>query len=219
MNAFTFLETAMTGLRQRQAQEREARILRAAESLFSRKKGYGRTSMQEIAKRSKLAVGTLYNYFPSKPKILLAIIARDASDGLSAGEKVLKRPPRDPVRAVEMLIDQAIAPYVTHGRELWRQLVAAAMTDPELAEGVFRADASLIGLLSALLGELEARGDLRDGVEPGHAAIALYSAFFTWFFAYLANDSVELDDLREQLSGSIQLIMHGLLAPDSGEPS
>jgi AcrR family transcriptional regulator len=168
--------------------------------------------MQEIAKRSKLAVGTLYNYFPSKPQILLAIVARDTSESLSAGKKVLKRPSRDPVRAVEMLIGQAIAPYVMHGRELWRQLVAAAMTDPELAEGVFRADVSLIGLLAALLGELQARGDLRHDVEPGRAAIVLYSAFFTWFFAYLANDTVELDDVREQLQESVQLIMHGLLA-------
>jgi len=207
----------MTGLRQRQAQEREARILRASESLFSRKRGYGRTSMREIAKRSRLAVGTLYNYFPSKPEILLAIVARDTIEGLTAAEKVLKHPPRDPVRAVEMLIEQAMAPYVTHGRELWRQLIAAAMTDLELAEGVFRADVSLIGLLSALLVALQARGDLRDGVEPGRAAIALYSAFFTWFFAYLANDSVELDDLREELRETIQLIMHGLLAPHTGE--
>lgn len=209
----------MAGLRQRQTREREARILRAAEALFTRKKGYGRTSMQEIAKRSKLAVGTLYNYFPSKPKILLAIVARDTREGLSAGEEVLKRPPRDPVRAVEMLIGHAIAPYVMHGRELWRQLVAAAMVDPELAEGVFRADMSLIGLLTALLGELQARGDLRREVEPGRAAIVLYSAFFTWFFAYLANDTVELDDVREQLRESVQLIMHGLLGEHPGGSS
>ena len=209
----------MTGLRERQTREREARILRAAEALFARKRGFGRTSMQEIAKRSKLAVGTLYNYFPSKPKILLAIVARDTSEGLSAAEEVRKRPPRDPVRAVEMLIDQAMAPYLMHGRELWRQLVAAAMSDPELAEGVFRADASLIGLLSALLGELQARGDLRRDVEPGRAAIVLYSAFFTWFFAYLANDTVELDDVREQLRESVQLIMHGLLAQHPGGSS
>jgi AcrR family transcriptional regulator len=206
----------MAGLRQRQTREREARILRAAEALFTRKKGYGRTSMQEIAKRSKLAVGTLYNYFPSKPKILLAIVARDTSEGLSSAEEVLKRPPRDPVRAVEMLIGQAIAPYVMHGRELWRQLVSASMTDSELAEGVFRADVRLIGLLTELLGELQARGDLRHDVEPGRAAIVVYSAFFTWFFAYLANDTVELDDVREQLRESVQLIMHGLLSQHPG---
>jgi AcrR family transcriptional regulator len=209
----------VSGLRQRQTREREARILRAAEALFSRKKGYARTSMQEIAKRSRLAVGTLYNYFPSKPEILLAIVARDTREGLSGGEEVLKHPPSDPVRAVEKVLDRATAPYGMHDRELWRQLVAAAMTDPELAGEVFRADVSLIGLLSALLCELQARGDLRPGVEPGRAAIALYSAFFTWFFAYLTNDSVDLDDVREQLRESVRLIMYGLLARNHGGPS
>lgn len=206
----------MTGLRQRQALEREARILRAAEALFGRKQGYARTSMQEIAKRSKLAVGTLYNYFPSKPEILLAIVARDTAEALSAGEKVLKRPARDATRAVERLIEQAMAPYVRHDRGLWRELIAAAMTDLELARGVFGADVRLIGLLTTLLRDLAARGALRPGVEPGQAAIALYSAFFTWFFAYLANDDVALDDVRDQLRRSVRLIMYGLLARQPG---
>ena len=82
----------MVGLRQRQAREREARIVRAAEALFSRKNGYRRTSMQEIAKRSKLAVGTLYNYFPSKPKILLAIVARDTSAGTECRRRGAEAP-------------------------------------------------------------------------------------------------------------------------------
>ncbi len=209
----------MAGLRQRQALERDARILRAAQALFARKQGYGRTSMQEIAKRSKLAVGTLYNYFPSKSKILLAIVARDTDEGLRAGERVRKRPPRNPTRAVEMLIEQAIAPYAKHDRGLWRELVAAAMTDPEFAQGVFSADVRLIGLLTTLLRDLKVRGDLRPSVEPGQAAIALYSAFFTWFFAYLANDTVELDDVRDQLRQSVRLIMLGLLASHRGGSS
>jgi len=77
----------------------------------------------------------------------------------------------------------------------------------------------LIGLLSTLLREMQARGDLRPGVEPGRAAVALHSAFFTCFFAYLANDSVELDDVCEQLRESVRIIMHGLLAQQPGRSS
>jgi AcrR family transcriptional regulator len=206
----------VTGLRQRQAQEREARILRAAEVLFGRKRGYSQTSMQEIAKRSKLAVGTLYNYFPSKPQILLAIVARDTDAALIAGEGVLKRPSREPIRAVERLIEHAIAPYVKHDRGLWRELIAAAMTDPTLAEGVFGSDVRLIGLLTTLLRDLKARGDVRPDVDPGQAAIALYSTFFAWFFAYLANDAVEFDVVRRQLRQSVGVVMQGVIDPGRG---
>lgn len=201
----------MTGLRQRQAQEREARILRAAEGLFTRR-GYARTSMQDIAGRSKLAVGTLYNYFPSKPDILLAIVDRDTAEGVSAGEAIVKAPPTDPTAAVEALLEQSLAPYARHDRALWRELMGAAMTDRELARGVFGSDVRLIGLLATLLGELEARGDLRPGVDPGRAAIVLYGAFFSWFLAYVTSDTLELAEVDAELARSIDLIMHGLLA-------
>ena len=200
----------MTGLRQRQTQEREARILRATEALFARQ-GYARTSMQDIARRSKLAVGTLYNYFPSKPEILLAIVDRDTAEGVSAGEAIVEAPPSDPTEAVEPLLEGALEPYARHDRMLWRERIGAAMTDRQLAEGVFGSDARLIGMLAALLGAFEARGQLRPGVEPGRAAIVLYGAFFTWFLGYVASDTLELADARAELARSIDLIMHGLL--------
>lgn len=209
----------MTGLRQRQSREREARILRSAELLFGRR-GYDRTSMQDIATRSKLAVGTLYNYFPSKPDILLAIVHRDTAEGLRAGEAIVKEPPADAVAAVERLLEHALTPYARHDRRLWRELIGAAMTNPELARGVFGSDVCLIGLLAALLRELAARGDLRPGVDPGRAAIAVYGAFFTWFLAFVASDTVELADVRSELRESVGLILNGLLDPtraQSGE--
>jgi len=204
----------VAGLRQRQALERDAHILWAAQALFARKKGYRGTSMQEIANRAQLAVGTLYNYYPSKSKILLAIVARDTDEGLRAGETLLKRLPRNPARAVESLIEQAVAPYAKHDRGLWRELVAAAMTDPAFARVLFGSDLRQIALLATLLRALDARGDLRPGVDPGQAAIVLYSAFFTWFFAYLTDDGVELADVREPLRQSVQLVLRVLLAPD-----
>jgi hypothetical protein len=96
------------------------------------------------------------------------------------------------------------------------------MTDRELAEGVFGSDVRLIGLLATLLRELAARGDLRPGVDPGRAAIALYGSFFMWFLAYVASDTLELADVRAELRQSIDLIMHGLLdherAQQGGRP-
>ena len=200
----------MVGRRQRQKQQREARILRAAELLFARR-GFADTGMQDIATRARLAVGTLYNYFASKPEILLAIVERDTAEGLSAGEEVLKHPPRDPVVAVQVLLERAVSPYGRHDRALWRELLGAAMADPTLGRGVFAADVRLIGLLASLLRELSSRGDLRRDFDPGRAAITLYGAFFVWFMAYIANEAVELSDIRAEMEKSVDLIMKGFL--------
>ena len=69
-------ETRGAGLRARQKQERERRILKAAEQLFARK-GFAGVAMEDVAARAGLAVGTLYNYFPSKLALLLAILRRE----------------------------------------------------------------------------------------------------------------------------------------------
>ena len=205
----------MAGARERQKAQREARILKAAEALFVRR-GFAATGMQEIAIRAKLAVGTLYNYFPSKSRILRAIIERDTAEALLAGEEVIKRPPSDPVVAVQALLARAGAPYERHDRVLWRDAMCAALSDPEIGSGILGSDFRVIGLLASLLRELATRGQLRPELDEGRAAIALYSAFITWFLAYVTDDAVALDDVRNELDASVALVMHGLLAPARG---
>lgn len=205
----------MAGRRERQKREREARVLRAASALFARR-GYERTTLQDIARRSRLAVGTIYNYFRSKPEILLALVQRDTLAGQRAGEAVLKDPPADPVAAVQELLGRASEPFARHDRNLWRELTAAALRDPEVSAGFFAADLRLIGLVAALLRELQARGDLRRDLDAGRGAICLYGIFFSWYMAHLTSDAVSHDTFRAELRAGVALAMNGYLARAQG---
>ncbi len=57
----------------RRPAQRPAEILAAAERVFNRC-GYDRATTREIAAEAGVSEGTLYNYFPSKRAILLALI-------------------------------------------------------------------------------------------------------------------------------------------------
>src|SRR5271168_5393136 len=92
------------GRRERQKQDRERRVLAAARRLFDRK-GYATTSMEDVAARAGLAVGTLYNYFPSKEQLLFAISRSDTEHLLKIGERILADPPDDPVEAITALAE------------------------------------------------------------------------------------------------------------------
>src|SRR5258708_17892180 len=92
------------GLRDRQKIERERRILAAARRLFDRR-GYVNTSMEDVAARAGLAVGTLYNYFSSKEQLLLALSRIDTEHLLSLGERILAEPPDDPSEAIGPLTE------------------------------------------------------------------------------------------------------------------
>ncbi len=63
----------------RAAKKMQARhaILDAAHDLFVIK-DYAQTTIEEVAAQAEVAVGTLYNHFPSKSDLLLALI--DESD-------------------------------------------------------------------------------------------------------------------------------------------
>lgn len=62
----------------RLSDEKRERILRTATQLFA-ERGFNRTDMEEIAKRSGVAKGSLYNYFRSKDALFLHV-CRDAID-------------------------------------------------------------------------------------------------------------------------------------------
>src|ERR1700694_3570765 len=104
------LAAAGTGRRQLQKMDRERRIIAAARRLFDRK-GYADTAMEEIADRAGVAVGTLYNYFPSKDDLLLAILRRETDAIIESGERILQNPPKylaDAVSAIAGLFVDSI---------------------------------------------------------------------------------------------------------------
>ena len=71
-----------TGRKARERARRRADVLGAARRLYARK-GYQKTAMVEIAQASELAVGTLYQLFPSKEAILRGLL-EDRMDELVA---------------------------------------------------------------------------------------------------------------------------------------
>jgi AcrR family transcriptional regulator len=59
--------------KQRITRKREQQILQAALQVFS-EKGFGAATIPEIAERAGLAVGSIYNYFPNKRELFVAVI-------------------------------------------------------------------------------------------------------------------------------------------------
>ena len=63
----------VAGLRERKKEERKEKILAVALELFEQE-GFETTTMEKIAVKADLAVGTLYNYYPSKVDLFFMII-------------------------------------------------------------------------------------------------------------------------------------------------
>lgn len=210
----TLLQSSrQTSRRERKKASRRERIVRAASRLFAGQ-GYAETGMGEVAAAADLAVGTLYNYFGSKPDLLLAIAREETEDLLAAGERLLEREEAEPREAVAGLVDGYVDALARHDRTLWRELVAAALRDPGgLGARFFELDARLVGQLTALLERYRARGRLAAGVEAGRAAVALYGVYLSWLMTFLMSEEMPLSDVRREVARGIETVLGGVLAP------
>ena len=78
------------GLRESKKDRTRAEILAAAEDAF-RTQGFGATRVRDIAERVPVSVQTLYNYFPSKEKVLVGIIAERFGRLAGAADEMRRR--------------------------------------------------------------------------------------------------------------------------------
>ena len=94
------------GLRERQKRLRSSKMLDAASALFAGQ-GYDATGIEEIAERADVAPATVYNYFETKPNLLMALALRHVQVAMPERRTFLKSLPEDPfdgIRAFERLL-------------------------------------------------------------------------------------------------------------------
>jgi AcrR family transcriptional regulator len=205
--------TATPGRRELQKQDRERRIMSAARRLFERK-GYAKTAMEEIAARAGLAVGTLYNYFPSKDDLLLAIMRREADRLMQVGERILADPPAKPSEAIAAMADLLIESITADERMLWRELFAAAISSPhDLGARLIELDMRLVAQLATLLESLKQRGAIAHAIDASRAAMTIYGLCAASALAFVMNESITVEQLREEVNESIRLLVGGMLPP------
>jgi AcrR family transcriptional regulator len=199
------------GKRDRQKQDREQRILGAARHLFDRK-GYAGTAMEDIARRANLAVGTLYNYFPSKDDLLLAIMRRDSERVVALADRILADPPADPAEAIAALADAFIQSVAAEERMLWREVFAASIAAPDtLGARMFALDARMIEMFAAMIEKLKQRGQLGADTDSARAAGLLYGICLTWSIAYAMQESLTFESMSTEISQSVSMAVRGML--------
>jgi AcrR family transcriptional regulator len=107
--------------REREAHRQE--ILAAAERLIARK-GYRATTMDEIARETEFAVGTLYTLFKDKDELYTRIVEGFAVALVTQFERDVL-PLADPRAAVAALIETRLRHYYAH-RDFIRQALEAS---------------------------------------------------------------------------------------------
>ena len=191
----------MAGLRERQKADRQRRILAAAVAAF--REGYRAARIEDLAAMAEVSVGTVYNYYPTKGDILMAVVTMEVEEVLAQGEALVEAPPPGAARALGALIDG----YYDHSlvyltKEMWRHAMAISIEAAETPNGRHYAalDARLCDQVTRLLARLEARGEVAADLPIAALGQVVFNNLNQMFMEFARDETMTIDELKRRVA-------------------
>ena len=157
-------------------QQRREQILVAAMTCFARQ-GYHATSMDDVVRESRLSVGAIYTYFPSKEELFLALSDHRAEQTLGYLNELFRRPgpmadkSREAVDYFFRMLSDELVPMA----RVTIEFLAEAAKSERIKERQQRRCESIRQFLQWLLTEAQQRGDVRSDVDVAAAAELMFA--------------------------------------------
>lgn len=196
--------------RQKRSLDKRARLKAAGLVLFG-EKGYESTSIDEIARRAKLAVGSFYQHYRYKRQLLLALMA-ELLEKLSQ----LDFQPRGStdVRAV---IHELLARAFSHDLQYlgaYRAWQEAVLSDPDLARKHQEIHAWTTARATTVFQRLQQLPGARTGIDIPGLARVMDSFFWSLLAQAVRRPRVELN---RWIDSSTHLIYHAMFIDPPGK--
>lgn len=196
------------------AQDKEHRILDAAQSRFARF-GFSKVTMDEIAEDVGLAKASLYYYYPAKEHVFRAVIRREQEEFLKQTGEILDQP----ISATEKLTR-----YVTQRVALAGQLLNLSALNAKFWQNMKPVFKDLFAAFAQEELQLLTR-ILCDGIKnnefslvsPEKTAELLLHILqglrlrATQAAQFRGDDEVRLDEYREEINLLMDIILHGIV--------
>jgi AcrR family transcriptional regulator len=181
-------------------QATRAKLLAAAGEEFARV-GLERANVDAISLAAGYAKGTIYNYFPSKEELFLAVVEEASAQATASGSSpAAHAPARERLAAVLA----GFCAWAGTNDPLARVLVREClMGTPGLYARVIGAEAPLVGEFEAIIRQGTADGELRDDVPPDLLALAIAGLTDLALVQHWASDSTKptLEEIPELVLG------------------
>lgn len=202
----------MGGLREKRKNETNEKILSVSREIFF-SKGYADTTIEEIAERAGIAVGTVYNFFRTKADILIAVVAKEAD----AEEWDFKPEPSDLEQGVVELVLRFT--WRSYGKlkflskKVWRDLTSAMLRPGnQLFRGLSSLDFQYIRKLRELLETLRTQSVLPRDFDTDSAAMVVYGIFLTQFLLFIYSDDTTFEQMEQAIRRQVGFAFAGKFA-------
>jgi len=191
--------------RQKRSLEKRERLTEAGLALFG-ERGFESTSIDDIAARANLAVGTFYQHYRSKRQLLLALMD-ELLEKLNEME-FTPQPTSDVRFVVHSLLSRAFS-HDLHYLGAYRAWQEAALTDADLTRKQTQIHAWTTARVQVVFERLLQLPGARKGVDVPGLARAMDSFFWSLLAQAVRMPRAELD---RWIESSTHLIYHALFA-------
>lgn len=191
----------MTTLRARQKEDRRKRIVASAKTLF-KKKGYDKTTIENIAEAAGVSGVTVHNYYGTKAGVLLALVIESDAALIRRLDESLPRGDADLIQLVvpfaRIIMDHAMAELE---KDIWRQVIAAVTTEAgtRLSKAYSDLDRQLAYVLVQRIEAAQQAGALSVEIDPVHLGRALFQLQNARFVQFVSNDDTTPEDIENLL--------------------
>lgn len=202
----------MTGLREKKKSERKDRIFSTAVDLFN-EKGFSKTSMQDIANNANLAVGTLYNYFPSKNYLLLDIMHEEIEITITETNTLfndVNLQDKSAKEIIRSLVKKIFSiPLLVNKESLKEIFIATFSTNIDIKKGMIL-DFEPMKAFQYLLERLQKANMIDPAMNTFNATKIFYSIMMAQMMMYLFEPEMDKEKLFENIDEMIDLAFQGM---------
>ena len=146
-----------------------ASLLIAAAEEFGRV-GLARANVDAISIAAGCAKGTIYNYFPSKEELFLAVVEEASAQAAASASALDDAPARERITAILAGFCGWASEHDPFARVLVRECL---MGTPELQGRMAEAEEPLLAAVEAIVREGARRGEVRDDMPAERLALAI----------------------------------------------
>lgn len=215
VGARTTQESQASGpsLRERKKEKQRAELLKCGAELF-RLKGYDESRMEDIAALAEVSSKTVYNYFPSKERLLIELLNQDRLLQREAYERATTHPPRDPAEALAALIRADVGEVRSReDKRLWRELLAAATRNHDRAGDEFEENRKMFTTyIERLLRHFVSTGTLSKSLPIRMAADIIYAVNAYDFREFCAAEDMTPEDVFARARKQMKTLVNSWIA-------
>ncbi|MCB2294215.1 TetR/AcrR family transcriptional regulator [Clostridium algoriphilum] len=188
------------------------KILATSKEVFT-SQGFENTTIEQIAEKAGIGIGTAYNYFKSKEELFILSMAEDVATNIEDSLEDFEYTESD----VSEIVAEAILKHIRKmnwiNKKIWKVafsiILGSMKSDKMPIKEVLRADFKTMDKIRDLINQLKVKNLLTTEFDTTTAIDLIFGALFLQMSMYVYTDDSTFEQTCERIKTDIRFVFDG----------